>query len=64
MLMEPFLLLFSVLGIFCLVRFRQFRDRPFSLPWCGWLAAGFLCLGAATRWVAIVVRGSGQIWRG
>ena len=48
-LMEPFLLLFSVLGIFCLVRFRQYRNRPFSLAWCGWLTAGFVFLGAATR---------------
>ncbi|XP_043238855.1 protein O-mannosyltransferase 1-like [Amphibalanus amphitrite] len=48
MLMEPFLLLFSVLGVFCLVRFRHYRERPFSLPWLGWLTAGFVFLGAAT----------------
>ncbi|XP_037078662.1 protein O-mannosyltransferase 1-like [Pollicipes pollicipes] len=47
MLMEPFLLLFSVSGVFCLLRFRQYRDRPFSRPWLTWLCLGFALLGAA-----------------
>ena len=45
--LEPFLILFGVLGVLCLARFRHCRERPFSAAWFGWLVLGFVFLGAA-----------------
>ena len=40
-------MLFAVLGVLCLARFRHNSDRLLSAGWLGWLVLGFTFLGAA-----------------
>lgn len=46
-LMEPMLLLLSLLGLLCVLKFRKLRERPYCVQWWLWLslAATFLTLG-------------------
>lgn len=54
-LLDPPLLFFTSLSIFGLARFRNYRDRPFSFPWWGYLAlTGFsLGCGASVKWIGL-----------
>ena len=40
-------MLFAVLGVLCLARFRRRGGHAFSAAWLGWLVLGFAFLGAA-----------------
>lgn len=46
-LMEPMLLLFSVFGLYCFLKFIRLRDYPYCFTWFLWLAVGILSLTAA-----------------
>lgn len=52
-LMEPMLLLLSLLGLLCVLKFRKLRDRPFCVKWWLWLslAATFLTLGVCVKYI-------------
>ncbi|XP_059487784.1 protein O-mannosyltransferase 1 [Neocloeon triangulifer] len=46
-LMEPMLLLFSVLGLYCIQKFVHYQDSPYSFAWFSWLIIGTFFLSAA-----------------
>lgn len=52
-LMEPMLLLFSLLGLLSVLKFKKLRNHPFSLSWWLWLAlaATFLTLGVCVKYI-------------
>ncbi|KAJ1521671.1 hypothetical protein ONE63_003316 [Megalurothrips usitatus] len=52
-LMEPMLLLFSLLGLLCVLKFKKLRDQPFSFDWWLWLSlsAAFLTLAVCVKYV-------------
>ncbi|KAG0721721.1 Protein O-mannosyltransferase 1 [Chionoecetes opilio] len=45
-LMEGILLFFGLFGLLCIIKFRRFYSRPYSLPWFGCLIIGAASLGA------------------
>lgn len=45
-LMEGILLFFGLFGLLCILKFRRFYSRPYSLPWFGCLILGAASLGA------------------
>ncbi|CAB3381622.1 Hypothetical predicted protein [Cloeon dipterum] len=46
-LMEPMLLLFSVFGLYCLLKFIRCRESPYTFAWFAWLIVGLFSLTAA-----------------
>ncbi|KAK8391959.1 hypothetical protein O3P69_017520 [Scylla paramamosain] len=50
-LMEGILLFFGLFGLLCILKFRRFYSRPYSLPWFG-----CLILGAASLTACVCVR--------
>ena len=49
--MESILMFFGMFGLLCVLKFRRFSSRPYSLPWFFFLTLGALSLGAAVWWV-------------
>lgn len=54
-LLDPILLFFTSLSIFALARFRNYRDRPFTSSWWGYLALTGFSLGcvASVKWIGL-----------
>ncbi|XP_034244054.1 protein O-mannosyltransferase 1 [Thrips palmi] len=52
-LMEPMLLLLSLLGLLCVLKFRKLREQPYSVKWWLWLslAATFLTLAVCVKYI-------------
>ena len=52
-LMEPMLLLLSLLGLLCILKFRKFQNNPYSFTWWLWLSLGgvFLTLGLCVKYI-------------
>lgn len=46
-LLESIMILFSLLAVFCVLRFRRYQSTPFSKPWCFWIVAAATTMGCA-----------------
>ncbi len=54
-LLEPIMLLFSMLSVLSVLRFRRHQRRPFSPRWWGWIfaAASFMGMAFCVKYLAI-----------
>jgi len=56
-LLDAILMFFMMMAIFCLVKFRNMCDRPFSVEWWGWMlfTGFFLACTFSVKWVGLFV---------
>ena len=46
-LLETMMILFSLIALYSVVRFRRFHSEPFSANWWTWITAAAFFMGAA-----------------
>ena len=46
-LLETMMILFSLLALYSVIRFRRFHSEPFSSNWWTWITAASFFMGAA-----------------
>ena len=53
-LLETMMILFGLLALYSVIRFRRFHSQPFSANWWTWITAASFFMGAAF-WSVLLV---------